>query len=369
MAVIRELIADAGRRSCLKSLAKDGSTVLHVAAAAGQAGAVQLLLDAGARTDARDRVSVAAWSDRVVLCIVQQLLQRGWAPLGRSLSFTITRQSFLPHHPHTHTSHPPPNTQQMGRTPLEVVPHDSPAVIRILSHGRPPTGARSPIAGASAAAAAAACAGDHRTPALSPCKSPTGLSVAVGRALRGSVASPGPASVRLSVAASSRATSPVLAAASAAAAAPVAPRMSSSAASEAPMAPPPPSAAAHVPAQVPAPTMSISPSVPTDSATTTVVAAAHELIQSTRQSQQWREPPQQLPELAPLRASLALAHSRSPPRKSPQQQQHRSPQQEGGVRRSLIGSKGPLHQHQSQRAEEENAKWQKVTSTVQGLLR
>ena len=56
MAVVRELIADAGRRSCLKAMNKDGSTVLHVAAAAGQAAVVQLLLDAGARPDARDRV-------------------------------------------------------------------------------------------------------------------------------------------------------------------------------------------------------------------------------------------------------------------------------------------------------------------------
>jgi ankyrin repeat protein len=57
MAVVRELIADAGRRSCIKAMAKDGATVLHAAAAAGQAAMVQLLLDAGARPDARDRVS------------------------------------------------------------------------------------------------------------------------------------------------------------------------------------------------------------------------------------------------------------------------------------------------------------------------
>jgi ankyrin repeat protein len=59
MAVVRELIADAGRRSCVKALAKDGSTVLHVAAAAGHAAVVQQLLDAGARTDARDRVRIS----------------------------------------------------------------------------------------------------------------------------------------------------------------------------------------------------------------------------------------------------------------------------------------------------------------------
>lgn len=61
LAVVRELLADAGRRSCLKSLSKDGSTALHVAAAAGQAEVVQLMLDAGARTDARDRVSGVCW--------------------------------------------------------------------------------------------------------------------------------------------------------------------------------------------------------------------------------------------------------------------------------------------------------------------
>ena len=56
---MRELLADAGRRACLKTLAKDGSTALHAAAAATQPAVVQLLLDAGARTDVRDRVSKA----------------------------------------------------------------------------------------------------------------------------------------------------------------------------------------------------------------------------------------------------------------------------------------------------------------------
>jgi ankyrin repeat protein len=56
MAVVRELIADAGRRSCLRAITKDGSTVVHIASAAGQAAVVQLLLDAGARADGRDRV-------------------------------------------------------------------------------------------------------------------------------------------------------------------------------------------------------------------------------------------------------------------------------------------------------------------------
>lgn len=57
LAVVKELIADAGRRSCLKLMAKDGSTALHIAAAAGRAEVVQLLMDAGARPDAKDRVS------------------------------------------------------------------------------------------------------------------------------------------------------------------------------------------------------------------------------------------------------------------------------------------------------------------------
>jgi hypothetical protein len=40
-----------------------------------------------------------------------------------------------------------------------------------------------------------------------------------------------------------------------------------------------------------------------------------------------------------------------------------------GMRRSLIGYQGPLHQHQHQRSEEEQARWAKVSSMVQGLLR
>jgi hypothetical protein len=39
------------------------------------------------------------------------------------------------------------------------------------------------------------------------------------------------------------------------------------------------------------------------------------------------------------------------------------------MRRSLIGYQGPLHQHQTQRNEEEQARWAKVSGTVQGLLR
>lgn len=57
LTVTKDLLADAGRRACVKSMAKDGSTALHLAAAAGHDDAVQLLLGAGARPDARDRVS------------------------------------------------------------------------------------------------------------------------------------------------------------------------------------------------------------------------------------------------------------------------------------------------------------------------
>jgi hypothetical protein len=82
LAVVRELLADAGRRSCLKSLSKDGSTALHIATAAGQAEAVQLLLDAGARTDARDRVSLpeggGGWA-LVALCQGNPARGRGCA--------------------------------------------------------------------------------------------------------------------------------------------------------------------------------------------------------------------------------------------------------------------------------------------------
>ncbi|KAI8464829.1 MAG: ankyrin repeat-containing domain protein [Monoraphidium minutum] len=99
MAVVRELLADAGRRSCLRALTRDGATALHVAAAAGQAEVVELLIDAGARTDARDR---------------------------------------------------------LGRTPLDVCPPDHPLVARLLHHGRAPAGSRSPSILDRAGAAAAA---------------------------------------------------------------------------------------------------------------------------------------------------------------------------------------------------------------------
>jgi hypothetical protein len=230
----------------------------------------------------------------------------------------------------------PTRTTQLNRTPLDVVPPEAAAVARMLTQGRIPAGARSP---------SAAPAAGRATPALSPCKSPTGLagSVAGAKALRSGVASPVPAAnARASHAASSSRPGSPTAAPAAPAAAPLAP------------------------AAVPAPLPSTSPAVPTESTIPTassLLSAAQEL-----ESGQWREAPPPQPELQPLRASLALA--RSPPRKSAQLAPHRSPQQEGGgLRHSLIGQRGPLHQHQSQRAEEENAKWQKVSGTVQGLLR
>jgi len=56
LSVLRELLSDGGRRACLRSVSKDGFTALHLAAATGKADAAQMLLDAGAKLDARDRV-------------------------------------------------------------------------------------------------------------------------------------------------------------------------------------------------------------------------------------------------------------------------------------------------------------------------
>jgi ankyrin repeat protein len=53
---LKELLADAGRRSCLKAMNRDGATPLHLAAAAGYFDAAQLLVNAGAQLDVRNRV-------------------------------------------------------------------------------------------------------------------------------------------------------------------------------------------------------------------------------------------------------------------------------------------------------------------------
>lgn len=55
-AVVRELLTDAGRRSCLKAANRDGATPLHLAVLADHLDVVQALVNAGARTDMRDRV-------------------------------------------------------------------------------------------------------------------------------------------------------------------------------------------------------------------------------------------------------------------------------------------------------------------------
>lgn len=68
-AAVRELLADAGRRAAAKSQAKDGSTPLHAAAAGGHAEVVQMLLDAGARADVRDRVSRAPLGASDSVCV------------------------------------------------------------------------------------------------------------------------------------------------------------------------------------------------------------------------------------------------------------------------------------------------------------
>lgn len=54
--VVKELLSDAGKRSCVKNLTKHGSTALHLAVAAGHADAARLLMNAGAKADTRDRV-------------------------------------------------------------------------------------------------------------------------------------------------------------------------------------------------------------------------------------------------------------------------------------------------------------------------
>jgi len=59
-AVVKELIADAGRRSCLKSMNRDGATPLHLAVQAGLLDIVQLLVNAGSKVDATDRVRLFA---------------------------------------------------------------------------------------------------------------------------------------------------------------------------------------------------------------------------------------------------------------------------------------------------------------------
>jgi ankyrin repeat protein len=72
-AVVRELLTDAGRRSCVKSTNRDGATPLHLAVVAGHADAVQALVNAGARTDARDRVSWLSNRDTAASPGLQQL--------------------------------------------------------------------------------------------------------------------------------------------------------------------------------------------------------------------------------------------------------------------------------------------------------
>lgn len=56
---MKDLLSDAGRRSCLKALNREGATPLHVAVQAGLLDVAQLLVNAGAKVDATDRVSVA----------------------------------------------------------------------------------------------------------------------------------------------------------------------------------------------------------------------------------------------------------------------------------------------------------------------
>jgi hypothetical protein len=54
--VVKELLSDAGRRSCLKALNRDGATPLHLAVQSGLLDIARLLVNAGAKVDATDRV-------------------------------------------------------------------------------------------------------------------------------------------------------------------------------------------------------------------------------------------------------------------------------------------------------------------------
>jgi hypothetical protein len=54
--VVKELLSDAGRRSCLKALNRDGATPLHLAVQTGLLDIARLLVNAGAKVDATDRV-------------------------------------------------------------------------------------------------------------------------------------------------------------------------------------------------------------------------------------------------------------------------------------------------------------------------
>jgi ankyrin repeat protein len=56
--VVKELLSDAGRRSCLRAMNREGATPLHLAVQAGLMDVAQLLVNAGAKVDASDRVSV-----------------------------------------------------------------------------------------------------------------------------------------------------------------------------------------------------------------------------------------------------------------------------------------------------------------------
>lgn len=56
VAAVQELLRDPGRRGLLRAMSRDGSTALHLAAAAGQEEVAGLLLVAGAPADVKDRV-------------------------------------------------------------------------------------------------------------------------------------------------------------------------------------------------------------------------------------------------------------------------------------------------------------------------
>lgn len=56
--MVKELLSDAGRRSCLRAMNREGATPLHLAVQAGLMDVAQLLVNAGAKVDASDRVSV-----------------------------------------------------------------------------------------------------------------------------------------------------------------------------------------------------------------------------------------------------------------------------------------------------------------------
>jgi ankyrin repeat protein len=85
--VVKELLSDAGRRSCLRAMNREGATPLHLAVQSGLMDVAQLLVNAGAKVDAPDRVSGHS-GDRAGRVSVRVLKGQGgcvlvWVCVGR----------------------------------------------------------------------------------------------------------------------------------------------------------------------------------------------------------------------------------------------------------------------------------------------